>query len=440
MWKQRSLSIIGKIQIIKTNGISKTLFITNMKNTPTHIINHVNKILYNFIWNGPDKVKRSAMIADIAKGGLKMPHLESIIKTQKVIWCKRYAEENYHPWKEFLMDGLRKLDKCESINRKIPLKIISKMEISDFNKELLICWSNFQSFPSECLEIGNQLLWHNENITTPNGETIYYPRLSKNHNIKYVRDIEKHNKSNKNLTAIEQMQLNSIVKCLPKRWKPIFKPIEEYLLFETQTMKKLNSKNVYKKMIQPKVTSPTSEVYLAKVLNIPESTISEMYSIPYCATIYTKLRAFQFKINHNILYTNEKLYKIGKVESPLCCMCNTQIETLVHLFVECEKIKTFWEKTSELIHPYGIDEINTTEIILGILTNERTNNMTNHIILEAKYYIYVCKLEKIMPNFARFIKRLKITENIERQIASRSEKNRKAHEYKWNHLLNFILL
>ena len=70
------------------------------------------------------------------------------------------------------------------------------MEISDFNKEMLICWSNFQRCPSDCLEIGNQLLWHNENITTPNGETIYYPRLSKNHNIKYVRDIEKHKHSN----------------------------------------------------------------------------------------------------------------------------------------------------------------------------------------------------------------------------------------------------
>ena len=68
------------------------------------------------------------------------------------------------------------------------------------------------------------------------------------------------------------------------------------------------------------------------------------------------------------------------------------------------KYKTILGKTSELIHPYGIDEINTTEIILGILTNERTNNITNHIILEAKYYMYVCKLEKIMPDLVCFIK------------------------------------
>ena len=126
-------------------------------------------------------------------------------------------------------------------------------------------------------------------------------------------------------------------------------------------------------------------------------------------------------------------------ETPLCCMCNKQIETLLHLFVECDKIKPFWRKTSELLHPYGIDKINATEIILGILRNERINNITNHIILEAKYYIYVCKLEKTMPNFARFTKRLKITENIEKQIASKGEKSIKAHEYKWSHLSNFIL-
>ena len=153
------------------------------------------------------------------------------------------------------MDGLHKLDKCISINRKIPLRIISGMELSDFNKEMLICWNNFQTFPSDSLEIGNQLLWHNENITTPNGETLYYQRLDEKHNIKYVRDIERYINSNENLTAIEQMELNSVVKCLPKKWETNFKPIEDYLIAEKQRTekprkKKLNSKSVYKVVTQ----------------------------------------------------------------------------------------------------------------------------------------------------------------------------------------------
>ena len=37
------------------------------------------------------------------------------------------------------------------------------------------------------------------------------------------------------------------------------------------------------------------------------------------------------------------------------------IQTLIHLFVEWEN-KTILGKTSELIQPYGIDRINTTDI------------------------------------------------------------------------------
>ena len=39
----------------------------------------VNKIIFDFSWKGKDKVKRSALISDIEDGGLKAPHLDSII-------------------------------------------------------------------------------------------------------------------------------------------------------------------------------------------------------------------------------------------------------------------------------------------------------------------------------------------------------------------------
>ena len=51
----------------------------------------VNKIIFDFIWKGKDKVKRSALISDIEDGGLKAPHLESIIETQRVLCCKKLA-------------------------------------------------------------------------------------------------------------------------------------------------------------------------------------------------------------------------------------------------------------------------------------------------------------------------------------------------------------
>ena len=56
------------------------------------IIKEVNKILFNFIWKGKDTVKRSVLISDEENGGLRAPQLESIIRTQRIICCKKFAE------------------------------------------------------------------------------------------------------------------------------------------------------------------------------------------------------------------------------------------------------------------------------------------------------------------------------------------------------------
>ena len=120
-------------------------------------------------------------------------------------------------------------------------------------------------------------------------------------------------------------------------------------------------------------------------------------------------------------------------------MCNNKIETLAHLFVDCEKLDGFWKSTTkQFLEPYGTCEINKENIILGIETKDKQNDIINHIILEAKYYIYVCKLEKKVPIFNRFKNRLKITENIERQIAFKNNQMKK-HEYKWHHLLKYLI-
>ena len=47
------------------------------------IIKEVNKIIFPFIWKGNDNVKRPSLVSDIESGGLKEPHLESIIQNTK---------------------------------------------------------------------------------------------------------------------------------------------------------------------------------------------------------------------------------------------------------------------------------------------------------------------------------------------------------------------
>ena len=55
------------------------------------------------------------------------------------------------------------------------------------------------------------------------------------------------------------------------------------------------------------------------------------------------LKDFQLKINNKILVTKTFLHKIRKVEDNLCSYCKREPETILHLFVQCGKVKEFWQ-------------------------------------------------------------------------------------------------
>ena len=102
MWKWRNLSILSKIQIIKTFAIPKLLFRASVIPMPNDLVKEVNSIFYTFMWNGKDKVKRCALISSIDKGGLKMLDIESMISARRVTCLKKFLEDYPSTWKSFL--------------------------------------------------------------------------------------------------------------------------------------------------------------------------------------------------------------------------------------------------------------------------------------------------------------------------------------------------
>ena len=55
------------------------------------LIMEANKIIFIFIWKGKDNIKQSTLMSDMEDGGLRKPHLESAIKTQQILCCKRFV-------------------------------------------------------------------------------------------------------------------------------------------------------------------------------------------------------------------------------------------------------------------------------------------------------------------------------------------------------------
>ena len=70
MWKWRGLTLIGRIQIVKSFATPKFMSKASFSHVLNDLIQAANKEFLHFIWKGKDKIKRFALINNIEYGGL----------------------------------------------------------------------------------------------------------------------------------------------------------------------------------------------------------------------------------------------------------------------------------------------------------------------------------------------------------------------------------
>ena len=88
------LTLLGKIQIVKSFIIPKVLSKASLITVTEDLIKEINSLIYRFVWKGNDKIKRAALINDIEDGGLKMLDIQSMILAQRVMVLKRFADKD----------------------------------------------------------------------------------------------------------------------------------------------------------------------------------------------------------------------------------------------------------------------------------------------------------------------------------------------------------
>ena len=139
MWNMRDLSLIGKIQVLKTFDISQIQDVMNVIEPSNEILNRLNTIIFNFLWGGkPDKVKRKAIISDYDQGGLKAPDIFIIYKVQRIMWVNRYIHSSDHPWKTIFEWQLNTVGGPIILeNTRLSVKSIDNTNIMPFYKSMI---------------------------------------------------------------------------------------------------------------------------------------------------------------------------------------------------------------------------------------------------------------------------------------------------------------
>ena len=89
-WQLRRLTLLGKVTVIKSLLASQLVYILTPLPTHQKLLEEINTILFSFLWDGRgDRIKRSKMINDYEKDGLKMLDIKTFNTSLKSIWIKK---------------------------------------------------------------------------------------------------------------------------------------------------------------------------------------------------------------------------------------------------------------------------------------------------------------------------------------------------------------
>jgi len=186
-------------------------------------------------------------------------------------------------------------------------------------------------------------------------------------------------------------------------------------------------KYMYETFIKQKVPNEIkSQTKWATQLTYENINWKEIYLLPIKLTIDTKLREFQFKFLHQIIPTNTFLFKCNIVSSSLCEFCNSNPDSIAHMFWECQHIQIFWTSfTDTFLKKLNVENnINFNCIVFCNLLEQNQDNylLVNYLILLAKYFIFKEKCQNHIPVISGFKSYVKDKQLVEDVIASMKQK------------------
>ena len=90
----QDFSLIGKIYVVKSLGLSQILYPLEMINIDPNSLEEIMKVIWKFLWNG----KRCYLSPEICMlprgmGGLGLPNIEIIIKVRRIKMLVKIIEE-----------------------------------------------------------------------------------------------------------------------------------------------------------------------------------------------------------------------------------------------------------------------------------------------------------------------------------------------------------
>ena len=432
-WKQRKLTLFGKVLIIKNLALSKLTYRFSLLSVPEIVIKRVKKLCFSFIWNKRESVKRNVLYNDITQGGINMIDIDSHIYAIKAAWVSRLIKTP--SFFDILSDCIKKeiglnLQQLLKTNFKSTNTCSVFKNVNLFYNEVFISFNKCKSVKSfdkmNSYDYLTQIIWCND-LFKIKDKCICFKNWIDSGFI-YIKDLFTVNgtwisgeevKQRLNISNNWMVEYLQVKKALGKSLKKFDTHKGQYInikdrcaLYHGNQLSTIENKKTmfFYDILRAKLfVKPYIEVYWEKII---ERNVNPCHS--YCwpniykrkvlDIKYNNLVEFNFKVLHNILPCGKLVSKWDTNTSMYCLYCQ-EVESIQHLLFECRRVLNIWDIISTALNV----NIKLKQVIIGYHGDSRIGYVRNVIITIIAHSIFrqwiLCKQN--VPNKFNYTNLLK---------------------------------
>lgn len=445
-WKRRILTPIGRVTVAKTLILPKLnhLFIS-LPSPKQNIISMLTRELFKFIWGSQcDKVKRSTVTQIYTAGGLNMVDLKIFLVSLKCSWIKRLVSGG-QDWIDIFESiyGCKVLSNLLDFGDDYIVKLIN-ITTNEFWKDVLQSWLYVVSKFMDTVHAHNSKIlcipiWYNTRIKVDK-KSIFIKQWYER-GVKIIDDfldekgcfLSKENFAKKyNIEPLCCMKYNSVISAISTLMKELDFSKEHYV-----KMYRPFFPLYFGIILQAKKTSQYIYRFINTSNNVPKSfekwksldfyrelhvSVKDVFKNCFMVSKDSKVQWLQYRILHRILPVNYYLKKIKIMHNDICTLCNSESETIEHIFFSCTKVISLWNRLSIEIYNATAERVgfNITNVIFGELPFQNSNAVVNFLIIFTKQYIFYCVKNKKCPNIKGLLNHLQTNYSVEKSICLRN--------------------
>jgi len=263
------------------------------------------------------------------------------------------------------------------------------------------------------------VIWNNKEIKI-DGKSVFYKHYF-NMNIKYTNDLlfDKSNIESFNVLRSEGLTRSNFLvwgglrQSIPLKLRvniPNFKVILD--------LESLKCHDYYCFLIKQKLEKPSKWVKLNNEFSLDDKQVSEAFLLPVKVANKLYLRSFQYKVLNSVLFTNDRLCKIGYISNPNCTFCHQLTETISHILFGCSFSNSFWHEVNEKILSKikSCRSLSLTYCDAIVGSFEEEMDLFNYIVILGKSFLWTCRCKEILPSLNHFLRILATKYETEKHI------------------------